>query len=184
VSTCSNQFKDHKPEKYQKKTMKEISNRMKMGIGSLLLGCLMLTGCASGPRFTAAPAPAPDKALVYVYRKSSFVGSAGYDKLYINGHFVARIYTGGYVPYEVSPGTVSFALNPKAEIIPGDVLVAALSNLDQTKYEKLRIEAEAGKTYYVNLYTQFIGHGMKLVDEAIGAKEIGSLKLSETEKAE
>ena len=164
--------------------MKPKNNLIKICGGFFLLASLMLTGCASGPHFTAAPAPTPGKALVYVYRKSSFVGSAGYDKLYINGHFVTRIYTGGYVPYEVPPGTVSFALNPKAEIIPGDVLVAALSNLDQTKYEKLRIEAEAGKTYYVNLYTQFIGHGMKLVDEATGAKEIGSLKLSDIEKAE
>ena len=163
--------------------MNQITNRMKIGVGFFLLASLFLTGCATGPRFTAAPAPAPGKALVYVYRKSNFVGCAGYDRVYVNGNFLTELFSGGYAPCEVPPGPVVFSVTPKASLWI-NTIPAALSNLDTTKYEKLRIEAEAGKTYYINLYIEFIGHQMKLVDEATGAKQIRSLKLSETGKAE
>jgi len=50
-----------------------------------------------------------------------------------------------------------------------------LTNFQKKQYEKLRIDVEPGKTYYVNLYVAFVGHQMRLMDEAKGAKEIRGL---------
>ena len=142
--------------------------------GFILIASLMLTGCASGPKFTAAPQPAPGKALVYVYRNSSIVGAAGYDKVYVNDDYLADIRSGGYASCEVSPGSVPFYVTPR--VVWGVALgMALLTNFQKKQYEKLRIDVEAGKSYYVNLYVAFVGHQMRLMDEAKGAKEIRGL---------
>lgn len=142
--------------------------------GILVLASLMLTGCASGPKYTAAPQPAPGKALVYVYRKSSIVGAAGYDKTYVNDDYLADIRSGGYASCEVPPGSVAFYVTPR--VVWGVALdIALLTNFQKKQYEKLRIDVESGKTYYVNLYVAFVGHKMRLMDETKGANEISGL---------
>jgi len=150
-------------------------------VGFLVVTLLMQSGCASGPRFTAAPQPASGKALVYLYRKSSFVGGAGYDKIYANNDYLGDLYSGGYCTIEVPAGTNAFFIMPRASWI-APLYVSLPTNLQNQKYEKLRFEAEAGKTYYVNVYVAFTGHAMKLVDETLGAKEISKVKLSKTGK--
>ena len=143
----------------------------------LVLATLMFTGCASGDKFTSGPPPTPDKARIYVYRKAGAFGYAGYDKVYVNNTLLATMRLGGYATTDMPPGTVAFSLNPKMSSFPGDPLIAAIANQNKTQYEKLRIEVEAGKTYYVNLYVATTTHKMKVVDEATGAKEIRSLNL-------
>ena len=139
------------------------------------LVAIILSGCASGPRFTAAPQPASGKALVYVYRKSSIVGAAGYDKIYVNDDYLADLHSGGYCTHEIPEGTNVFYVIPRASWIPLDI--ALLTNFQKTKYEKLRFDAEVGKTYYVNVYVAFAGHDMKLVEDVPGSKQISKLDL-------
>ena len=133
-----------------------------------------------GPKFTPVAGPAPDEALIYVYRKSSIVGAAGYDKLYVNNDYIGALHSGGYTYCEVPQGLAVFYVNPKAAYIPlGGILeAAALANLDKSKYEKLRLQVDAGKTYYVKWYIESpVSHGLRLVDNSVGEKEIRSLSL-------
>lgn len=59
----------------------------------------------------------------------------------------------------------------------------AMANL-KAKEPLLRIEVEAGKTYYIEwsvggIKASEAGGKMKLVDEATGAKKVGGLRLTE-----
>lgn len=140
-----------------------------------ILFSIVHTGCASGPRFTATTEPKPDKALIYVYRKSSMVGAAGFDKLYINEDFITTMRSGGYTVYEAPPDTTVFYLTPRiANIFVGRAL---LINTQKKKYERLTINLEPGKTYYIKLYYSVEGHMLKMVDAQTGIKEIADLHL-------
>ena len=137
---------------------------------------IMLSNCASGPKFTAATSTKYDKALIYVYRKSSMVGAAGFDKVYVNQNLFTTLRSGGYAPYEVSPGIVSFSLTARMAKSLG--LTAVITNTDDQKNEKLKINAEPGRTYFIKLYVTGSGHELKVVDSATGIKEIRGLHLS------
>ena len=143
----------------------------------IVFACLF-TGCVAGPKFTPLAAPAPGKALIYIYRKSGIVGAAGYDKLYVNNDYIGALHSGGYTYCEVPQGLAVFYVNPKMVYAPGLVLAAALANVNKSQYEKLRLQVDAGKTYFVNLYIDSpVSHGMRLVDNSVGEKEIRGLSL-------
>ncbi|MGO9271192.1 MAG: DUF2846 domain-containing protein [Terriglobia bacterium] len=101
-------------------------------------------------QFVAAPPPAAGNALVYIYRQSNIVGMAGYPTLYVNGRLVAYLHNGTYAPVEEPQGVVTLSTYRAGS-------------------ERLRIEVEAGKTYYVKWS---IGDKMKLEDSMTGEKEI------------
>ena len=159
-----------------------LNNRAIKLVTGLVFASLMLAGCASGPKFTAAPSPTTGKALIYVYRKSSALGVVGYDKVYVNDSFIGAIRSGGYAKCEVPQGTAVFYVTPRVAWSPVALDLALLTNFQKKQYEKLRIDVDAGKTYYVNLYVAFAGHEMKVKDQATGAKEIRKLKLANAEE--
>ena len=72
------------------------------------------------------------------------VGAAGYDRIYINDDYAGALYNSNYIKQEVPAGTVVFTCLPRADWVPGTAL-AALTNSQKKKYEKLRIEVEAAK---------------------------------------
>jgi hypothetical protein len=76
--------------------------------GVVLAAALLLTGCgASGEQFkVGALKPTAGRALVYVYRPSTFVGIANSEVafLHLDGRRLARIRIGGYLAVPVSPG--------------------------------------------------------------------------------
>jgi hypothetical protein len=127
-------------------------------------------GASSGPE---AP-PVAGKALVYVYRQGSMLGAANYDRIYVNSDYFAALHNSNYAMAEVQPGTVVFAAVPRQILIPGALATGALINSLKKKYEKLRIEVEGGKTYYVKWH---LGN-MKLVDATTGIKEMTGLHLA------
>ncbi|HWA92495.1 MAG TPA: DUF2846 domain-containing protein [Rhizomicrobium sp.] len=68
------------------------------------LSLSMLTGCASGPVFTDAPAPEAGKALLYIYRQPNFVAAAARASFYIDGQNVVDLAAGGYSYVYLAPG--------------------------------------------------------------------------------
>jgi len=103
-----------------------------------LISFLILVGCtsASGPLFTEShskQAPAPGKALVYVYRVDTFIAATVTADFLDNGKNVGAVNVGGYISYETDPG-------------PHELLTET-SRIDKAVY----LSMEAGKTYYLRL---------------------------------
>src|SRR5271166_4698139 len=111
-------------------------------------------------QFTPSPTPQVGKALVYVYREASFVGKAGWSRIFVNADFLASLHSGDYAAREVPEGTVVFMTVPRGIPITA---VLAFDDMVKKRHERLRINVEAGKTYYVRW---FVGDKVKLVDEA------------------
>jgi hypothetical protein len=121
---------------------------------------------------SAQSTPSAGKALIYAYRGGSMLGAAGYDHIYVNDAYFGTLHVSNYLQREVLPGTVVFACVPREKWIPGALLLSAITNSQNKKYERLKIDVEAGKTYYVRWH---IGSKMNLVDETIGVKEMKGL---------
>jgi hypothetical protein len=125
--------------------------------------------------------PSPAKALVYIYRVGRFTGSAAHDHLYVNGVYLAYLKNDEYAGTEVSPGTVVVTGLP--EMYTVDIFTAAGAAVnDATKKmnERIRFEAEAGKTYYLKWTSSTMATGIKVTQmaPAVGAKERSKLHLS------
>lgn len=145
----------------------------KKHVGLFGVAALLLTSSAvRGQQFTAAPPPQPGKALVYIYREASMFGKAGYSRIYVNADFLATLHSGEYASREVPEGTVVFTTLPRALPITA---LGMLTDAQKKKHEKLRLDVEAGKTYY---FRWSVGDKMKLLDEATGTKEIRKTHLA------
>jgi hypothetical protein len=125
--------------------------------------------------------PSPGKALVYIYRVGRFTGSAAHDHLYVNGVYLAYLKNNEYAGTEVDPGTVVVTGLP--EMYTVDIFTAAGAAVnDATKKmnERIRIEVEAGKTYYLKWTSSTMATGIKvtLMDPEVGAREMSKLHLS------
>ncbi|MCO5946662.1 DUF2846 domain-containing protein [Mucilaginibacter flavidus] len=148
----------------------------KILVNFYMLASLVLSGCSTGPKYIAAPPPKPGSALVYVYRKYSNIGAAEYGRVFVNSNFLTILRGGGYAPYEAAQGKVVFYIIHRTDQYV-NTRFDSLTNVQKTQYEKLRMEVEPGKTYYVRLSVSSSGFGMIPVDTATGAKEIKGLRL-------
>jgi hypothetical protein len=140
----------------------------------------------------AKPAPPPTapsagKALVCIYRLSKAVGSAAHDSLFVNGVFLAVLLNGEYDCVEEPPGTVVVSGTPKMYYGPSVIMssAAAITDAQKKENERIRFEAEAGKTYYMRWTSGMFATGVKVtaVDEATGAKEMSKLHVSKPPEA-
>jgi hypothetical protein len=132
------------------------------------------------------PAPSAGKALVCIYRVGRFTGSASHDDLYINGTFLAKLLNGEYAFMEVPPGTV--VVSGLTKMYYGSAIMsagAALNDARKKENERIRIEVEAGQTYYLKWSSGTMATGVKVVvsDPLIGAKEMSRLHLSKPPEA-
>ena len=123
-----------------------------------------------------SPEPAAAKARIYVYREKRITGSAGYDRLFVNDTFLAALHSGRFASSKVPQGTV--VISSVARLNSAFVGEAELMKLQKNARELLRIQVEAGRTYYVKWS---IGEKVKLVDEATGAKELNKLEPAKDE---
>lgn len=112
----------------------------------LLLAMIALAGCASLPgvafQSAAQPPVKPDKALVYVYRDSKFMGAGRLAKVDDNGQQVGVLGNGNYIYFYVAPGLQTFYV--------------ALGVV-----QPITLTCEAGKTYYLHYSTHdstFVGN--------------------------
>ncbi len=147
-------------------------------------GGLWLAAPMSAQETKAAPpptAPSSGKALVYIYRVGRFTGSAAHDHLYVNGIYLAYLKNDEYAGTEVKPGTVVVTGLP--EMYTVDIFTAAgaaVNDATRKMNERIRFEAEAGKTYYLKWTSSTMATGIKVtqIDPAVGAKEMSKLHLS------
>ncbi len=132
-------------------------------------------------------APSPGKALVCIYRLGRAVGSAAHDSLFVNGVFLAVLLNGEYDCVEVAPGTVVVSGTPKMYYGPSVIMssAAAITDAQKKENERLRFEAEAGKSYYMRWTSGMFATGVKVtpVDETTGAKEMSKLHVSKPPEA-
>ena len=131
-------------------------------------------GTGANPPQSTQSESASAQAVIYVYRVGSMVGAAGYDRIYINDDYGGALHNSNYIKREVPAGTVVFTCLPRANVVV-EAPLAAITNAQKKKYEKLRIEVEAGKTYYVKWHVSGSGGKMNLVDDKTGEKEVHKL---------
>jgi hypothetical protein len=128
------------------------------------------------------PAPSAGKALVYIYRVGRFVGSASHDHLYLNGIYWAYLKNSEYAWMEVDPGNVSVTGSTEMYYAGGITMssYAAIKNGTKKENERIKFDAEAGKTYYMKWTSEALGTGVKvtMMDSGQGAKEMSKLHLS------
>ena len=127
---------------------------------------------------TPPTAPSPGKALIYIYRVGRFVGSASHDHLFINGVYLAYLLNGEYAWMEVTPGAAVVTGMP--EMYYGGIIQstgAALNEARNKENERIRLDVEAGKTYYLKWTAGTMATGIKvtLQDPGVGAKEMSKL---------
>ena len=123
-------------------------------------------------------APAAGKALVCIYRQGRVTGSASHDHLYVNKVYVGTLLNGEYTWTEEAPGPVVVTGIAKM-YYAGGVIVSSAAAVNQTRgqEERIRLEAEAGKIYYMKWTSGMFGSGIKveMMDPGVGAKEMSKL---------
>jgi hypothetical protein len=123
-------------------------------------------------------APSQGKAIVCIYRVSAAVGSAAHDHLYVNGVYLATLLNGEYAWTEVTPGTAIVTGAARMYYGPSVIMSsAAAANQARGQAERIRVEAEAGKIYFMRWTSGMFASGIKvkLMDAATGAKEMSKL---------
>lgn len=156
-------------------------------VAPILLAAFTVGGLALARAEDSKPAappesPSPGKALVYIYRPGRFEGNAAHDHLYLNGIYWAYLKNGEYAFMEVGPGTVIVTGAPEMYYAGGIAMSAYAGTKDATKkeHERIRLQAEADKTYYLKWSSGTMATGIKVVlmDPGTGAKEMSKLHLS------
>ena len=158
-------------------------------IAGILAASALIAISFTGPFLRAAdsksegvlPTPSPGKAIVCIYRTYRFTGSASHDEIFINDTHTGKLLSSEYEFLEVPPGTVVIAGLPK--MYYGSVTMsigAALNQARQKENERVRFEAEAGKTYYFKWTAGTMATMIKVtpIEASVGAKEIRKLHLS------
>jgi hypothetical protein len=111
-------------------------------VSATSLAAIILTGCAAmGPKFTQAPAPNTDSALVYIYRNNSLAWGGRDAYFYVDDINIADLSRNGYTFFKVKPG-----VHKLKQKWPID-LTLGLKKLE------LSAQWEAGKTYYYEFST-------------------------------
>jgi len=106
----------------------------------LLLVVTLLSGCASGAKFTRLKNTENDYATLYIYRPSQFKFAALAPNLEINDQQKPKILNGGYQVYQLKPGKYTVSA-------PWDVITWSITTAPVT------LDLAAGETAYVRLYS-------------------------------
>ena len=124
----------------------------------LLFSLLILIGCtALGEKYTPAPPPSNDKALVYLFRTGVYVGGFWRTSFMVNNKEVAALHNGGYTWVHLDKGYNQF-----------DAKAVNHKNLEFTALLK------AGETYYVEFTQEGNFNVLRMVSPERGGKMIES----------
>jgi hypothetical protein len=135
-----------------------------LGIAS---SCL-LGGCASTNEATAVFTPMKfdsSKAVVYLYRKSRFVGAANTAEIFINNQYAGKLVNGSYCTYVTEPGPVEIKALQK---VPTIFVAAAIISKLVGKQPLIEFTADPGQEYFMEF--NVAGYKVKQVtkDKALG----------------
>ncbi|MEJ2640738.1 MAG: DUF2846 domain-containing protein [Desulfosarcinaceae bacterium] len=103
-------------------------------------------GCASTKETTAAFTPVTfesSKAIIYLYRKSRFVGAANTAEIFINEQNVCKLANGSYCAYVTEPGRIEIKALEKVSISLN--LIGKLLG----KQPLIEFTAEPGREYFL-----------------------------------
>lgn len=128
----------------------------------------LLSGCASTKETTAVFTPVTfesSKAVIYVYRKSRFVGAANTAEIFINNHYAGKLVNGSYCTYVTEPGRIEIKALQKVPII---FVAAALISKLAGKQPLIEFTADLGREYFLEF--NVAGYKVKQVskDKALG----------------
>ncbi|MDQ6989343.1 MAG: DUF2846 domain-containing protein [Mariprofundaceae bacterium] len=99
----------------------------------------MLGGCgAGGAKFSGLEQIADNSAQVYIYRPSSFIQSANYPDLALDGQEIGQLKNGGYLRFTVPAGEHNLS-------VTGNVMMWIHRD------RNVPLKLEAGKTYFYKL---------------------------------
>jgi Protein of unknown function (DUF2846) len=134
---------------------------------------LVPTGCTT-PKFKPETDVPQDKVLVYIYRKAYLSGIAGNHHIFVNGQPITSLHNGSYCSYLASLGTNSFNSKAFSPAVMIDMTMNA-----SFKDALLELNAEAGKTYYIQFKIATTwGPKMVEMDADTGAREIAKCRLA------
>ncbi len=135
----------------------------------LLAISLLISGCASVPMAAIGEeneaktfSTKSDTAKVYVFRTSSFAGSAIALQLSVDGRIVGTTGVGTFLMFELPPG----------------VHKVASYALDGTR--SLKLEVEAGKLYFIKQDRQ-MSHSLTQVADAEGKQQVLKCRLAQSD---
>jgi hypothetical protein len=124
-----------------------------------------LGGCASTQKTTAAFTPVTfesSKAVIYIYRKSRFVGAANNAEIYINEQHVGKLVNGSYCTHVTDPGPI--------EIKALENVTISLNIISRLlgKQPLIEFTADPGREYFLEF--NVAGYKVKQVakDKALG----------------
>lgn len=124
---------------------------------------LLLQGCVTlGAQYQQLEVTPDDKAIVYIYRPSRFVGGGVSYNVYADKKIINTLYNGGYYPYILEPGKVEIWAKTESK-------------------SSVEFVAKAGRNYYVK---GWVGMGLivgrphlEIVSPDLALKEIKECKL-------
>jgi len=141
----------------------------------LLLGVLLASCSASGPRFAGLETPPAGQALLYVYRPSAFCGSAIDFSLLVDDRYILPLERGSftYLPVRQGEHEVKFLFpRPKGGFHIPDVSVLVPAQLGAVNFARLTLECQ---TKFL-LPVKFVGH-LELVQQNQALQELATLNL-------
>jgi hypothetical protein len=125
-------------------------------------------GCASTNEATAIFTPATfesSKTVIYIYRKSRFVGAANTAEIFINNQYAGKLVNGSYCTYVTEPGHVEIKALQK---VPPILVAAAIISKLIGKQPLIEFTADPGREYFLEF--NVAGYKVKQVpkDKALG----------------
>jgi len=145
--------------------------------------CFRIFGSfAKGPEFYPIEQVPEGKALIYIYREEKYMGSANIYYLYANGKIITTIRSGGYFSYFEAPGQIVFSTDPAMGGCLRYTLCGLLIGMHKGIYEKIIINVDPGKIYYLKLFIKFGGWEIIQVSNLVGEQEIAKCRLLESKQ--
>jgi hypothetical protein len=133
----------------------------------IIASSCILGGCASTKETTAVFNPVTfesTKAVIYVYRKSRFVGAANTAEIFINNQYAGKLVNGSYCTHVSEPGRIEIKALQK---VPTLFVAAAIISKLVGKQPLIEFTADPGQEYFLEF--NVAGYKVKQVskDEAL-----------------
>jgi len=139
----------------------------------MALLALLITGCATGEKFSGLESPDKNQAKIYLYRPFNLMQSGVFPDVEIDSKEVGVLKNGGFVTFAVPAGQHTITLS-------GGFLQWGHSD------RNFKLDAEEGKTYFYQLDTTtrqqgtytMVGYAFFKTEKDVAMEELVKLKAS------